>query len=116
VTATGRRCLRLPGDLGDLSATKGAILAFTYSLAQSLSTRGIRVNCVATGPVWTPLIPVTMDVERVESFGDHTPSDGRPSLTKSRRPTCFSPRESYRRITVATYSPQSGVRDAPRLT
>jgi NAD(P)-dependent dehydrogenase (short-subunit alcohol dehydrogenase family) len=65
--------LRGNKTLIDYSATKGAILAFTYSLAQSLSKRGIRVNCVAPGPVWTPLILATMDTERVESFGGHTP-------------------------------------------
>jgi NAD(P)-dependent dehydrogenase (short-subunit alcohol dehydrogenase family) len=65
--------LRGNKTLIDYSATKGAILALTYSLAQSLAERRIRVNCVAPGPVWTPLIPATMDAERVESFGGHTP-------------------------------------------
>jgi NAD(P)-dependent dehydrogenase (short-subunit alcohol dehydrogenase family) len=65
--------LRGNKTLIDYSATKGAVLALTYSLAQSLSERRIRVNCVAPGPVWTPLIPATMDAERVESFGEHTP-------------------------------------------
>jgi NAD(P)-dependent dehydrogenase (short-subunit alcohol dehydrogenase family) len=67
--------LRGNKTLIDYSATKGAVLALTYSLAQSLSDHGIRVNCVAPGPVWTPLIPATMDAERVESFGGHTPFD-----------------------------------------
>ena len=70
--------LRGNKTLIDYSATKGAVLALTYSLAQSLSDRRIRVNCVAPGPVWTPLIPATMDAERVESFGGHTPF-GRPA-------------------------------------
>jgi NAD(P)-dependent dehydrogenase (short-subunit alcohol dehydrogenase family) len=65
--------LRGNKTLIDYSATKGAVLALTYSLAQTLADRRIRVNCVAPGPVWTPLIPATMDAERVESFGDHTP-------------------------------------------
>jgi NAD(P)-dependent dehydrogenase (short-subunit alcohol dehydrogenase family) len=65
--------LRGNKTLIDYSATKGAILALTYSLAQSLADRRIRVNCVAPGPVWTPLIPATMDAEKVESFGGHTP-------------------------------------------
>jgi NAD(P)-dependent dehydrogenase (short-subunit alcohol dehydrogenase family) len=47
--------------------------ALTYSLAQSLAERRIRVNCVAPGPVWTPLIPATMGAEKVESFGGHPP-------------------------------------------
>ena len=62
----------------DYSATKGAVLALTYSLAQALEPRGIRVNCVAPGPVWTPLIPATFPAEKVESFGEQTPM-GRPA-------------------------------------
>jgi NAD(P)-dependent dehydrogenase (short-subunit alcohol dehydrogenase family) len=70
--------LRGNKSLIDYSATKGAVLALTYALAQSLSDRRIRVNCVAPGPVWTPLIPATMDAEKVESFGEHAPF-GRPA-------------------------------------
>jgi len=54
-------------------ATKGAILAFTYSLAQALQDRGIRVNSVAPGPVWTPLIPATFPGEKVGKFGGQVP-------------------------------------------
>ncbi len=57
----------------DYSATKGAVLAFTYSLAQALQDRGIRVNSVAPGPVWTPLIPATFEAEKVSSFGQQVP-------------------------------------------
>jgi NAD(P)-dependent dehydrogenase (short-subunit alcohol dehydrogenase family) len=60
-----------PGLL-DYSATKGAIHTFTRSLAQSLAEKGIRVNCVAPGPVWTPLIPATMDKKHVAEFGKDT--------------------------------------------
>ncbi|HEX6640201.1 MAG TPA: SDR family oxidoreductase, partial [Thermoanaerobaculia bacterium] len=56
----------------DYSATKGAIHTFTRSLAQSLAEQGIRVNCVAPGPVWTPLIPATMDKKHVAKFGKDT--------------------------------------------
>ncbi len=53
----------------DYSATKGAIHSFTKSLALNLGEKGIRVNCVIPGPVWTPNIPGTMPIEEVENFG-----------------------------------------------
>ena len=65
--------LRGNKSLIDYSATKGAILAFTYSLAQALVERRIRVNAVAPGPVWTPLIPSTMGEEKTEGFGQQVP-------------------------------------------
>jgi NAD(P)-dependent dehydrogenase (short-subunit alcohol dehydrogenase family) len=65
--------LRGNKTLIDYAATKGAILALTYSLAQSLQDRGIRVNSVAPGPVWTPLIPATLGEEKVGSFGSQVP-------------------------------------------
>ena len=65
--------LRGNKTLIDYSATKGAVNALTYALAQSLQPRGIRVNAVAPGPVWTPLIPATMEEEKVESFGEQAP-------------------------------------------
>lgn len=57
----------------DYSATNGAIVSFTRALAGQLADRGIRVNAVAPGPVWTPLIPATFPAEKVETFGDHVP-------------------------------------------
>lgn len=60
-------------QLLDYSSTKGAIHAFTKSLAQNLVPRGIRVNCVAPGPVWTPLNPSDRPAEEVASFGEQTP-------------------------------------------
>lgn len=60
-------------SLLDYSATKGAIHAFTKSLAQSLVEAGIRVNCVAPGPVWTPLNPADLPADKVAHFGAHTP-------------------------------------------
>jgi len=65
--------LRGNKSLIDYSATKGAVLALTYSLAQAFVDRGIRVNSVAPGPVWTPLIPATFDEEKVSSFGSQVP-------------------------------------------
>jgi NAD(P)-dependent dehydrogenase (short-subunit alcohol dehydrogenase family) len=63
--------------LVDYSATKGAIVAFTRSLSQALAEKGIRVNGVAPGPIWTPLIPATFSEDKVETFGTNTPL-GRP--------------------------------------
>lgn len=60
-------------ELLDYSATKGAIHAFTKSLAQNLVERGIRVNCVSPGPVWTPLNPSDKKAEDVAEFGADTP-------------------------------------------
>jgi NAD(P)-dependent dehydrogenase (short-subunit alcohol dehydrogenase family) len=57
----------------DYSSTKGAIVAFTRSLSQALVDRKIRVNGVAPGPIWTPLIPSTFPEEKVETFGSNVP-------------------------------------------
>jgi NAD(P)-dependent dehydrogenase (short-subunit alcohol dehydrogenase family) len=59
--------------LAPYAATKAAIANFTASLAQLLGERGIRVNSVAPGPIWTPLIPATMPADEVEEFGSDTP-------------------------------------------
>jgi NAD(P)-dependent dehydrogenase (short-subunit alcohol dehydrogenase family) len=60
-------------QLLDYSATKGAIVSFTRSLAKSLAQQGIRVNGVAPGPIWTPLIPSTFTADQVATFGSTTP-------------------------------------------
>jgi NAD(P)-dependent dehydrogenase (short-subunit alcohol dehydrogenase family) len=60
-------------QLLDYSSTKGAIHAFTKSLAQNVIERGIRVNCVAPGPVWTPLNPADQEAEKVAEFGKDVP-------------------------------------------
>jgi NAD(P)-dependent dehydrogenase (short-subunit alcohol dehydrogenase family) len=72
--------------LVDYAATKGAIHAFTRSLAQAVAERGIRVNCVAPGPVWTPLIPATLEREHVGRFGADT-LWGRPAQPAELAPT-----------------------------
>lgn len=71
--------------LVDYTATKGAIHAFTKSLALYLGKRNIRVNCVVPGPVWTPNIPATMPVEEVENFG-HEVALGRPGQPEELAP------------------------------
>jgi NAD(P)-dependent dehydrogenase (short-subunit alcohol dehydrogenase family) len=60
-------------ELLDYSSTKGAIVGFTRSLSQSLVERKIRVNAVAPGPIWTPLIPSTFPAEEVANFGANVP-------------------------------------------
>jgi NAD(P)-dependent dehydrogenase (short-subunit alcohol dehydrogenase family) len=60
-------------ELLDYAMTKGAIVNFSKGLGQALAERGIRVNTVAPGPIWTPLIPATMPSEKVEKFGSDVP-------------------------------------------
>ncbi|NLT94269.1 MAG: SDR family oxidoreductase, partial [Clostridia bacterium] len=60
-------------DLLDYSATKGAVTAFTRSLSENLADRKIRVNQVAPGPIWTPLIVSTLDKNAIQNFGKDTP-------------------------------------------
>jgi NAD(P)-dependent dehydrogenase (short-subunit alcohol dehydrogenase family) len=57
----------------DYASTKAAILNFTRSLAQELTPKGIRVNAVAPGPIWTPLIPSSFPADKVADFGKDTP-------------------------------------------
>jgi NAD(P)-dependent dehydrogenase (short-subunit alcohol dehydrogenase family) len=67
------------------ASTKGAISNFTAALAQMLADRGIRVNAVAPGPIWTPLIPSTMEAEKAASFGQQSPLS-RPGQPKELAP------------------------------
>jgi NAD(P)-dependent dehydrogenase (short-subunit alcohol dehydrogenase family) len=73
INTTSVTAYRGSPELLDYSSTKGAIVTFTRSLAQSLVGKGIRVNGVAPGPIWTPLIPSTFPAEKVASFGANTP-------------------------------------------
>src|SRR3546814_12188267 len=73
VNSTSVTAYRGSGHLIDYAATKGAIVAFTRSLASNLADKGIRVNGVAPGPIWTPLIPSSFDAEHVGEFGQSAP-------------------------------------------
>ncbi|MGH1392992.1 MAG: SDR family oxidoreductase [Trichormus sp.] len=73
-------------QLLDYSSTKGAIVAFTRSLSQNLVGQGIRVNAVAPGPIWTPLIPSTFPAEQVKNFGKQVPM-GRPGQPEEVAPS-----------------------------
>jgi len=73
VNTTSITAYKGSSKLLDYSSTKGAIVTFTRSLSENLVERGIRVNAVAPGPIWTPLIPSTMPEEEVKTFGSYTP-------------------------------------------
>jgi NAD(P)-dependent dehydrogenase (short-subunit alcohol dehydrogenase family) len=75
INTTSVTAYRGSPQLLDYSATKGAIVAFTRSLSLALHKQKIRVNAVAPGPVWTPLIPATFSADKVASFGDHVPME-----------------------------------------
>ena len=86
VNSTSVTAYKGSAGLLDYASTKGAIVAFTRSLSESLVERGIRVNGVAPGPVWTPLIPASMPPEQVESFGQDVPL-GRPGQPEEIAPS-----------------------------
>jgi NAD(P)-dependent dehydrogenase (short-subunit alcohol dehydrogenase family) len=73
INTTSVTAYRGSPELVDYAATKGAIVAFTRSLAMQLVEKGIRVNGVAPGPIWTPLIPSTFKAEKVQTFGSDVP-------------------------------------------
>ncbi|MEQ6375452.1 SDR family oxidoreductase [Bacillaceae bacterium S4-13-56] len=73
----------------DYSSTKGAVTSFTRSLSQNLANQGIRVNGVAPGPIWTPLIPSTFDEQQVAQFGTTTP------LKRAGQPSELAPAYVY---------------------
>ncbi len=73
INSTSVTAYRGSPELIDYASTKGAIVSFTRSLAKSLVEQGIRVNAVAPGPVWTPLIPASLNQKKVETFGSDKP-------------------------------------------
>lgn len=77
INTTSVTAYRGSEHLIDYASTKGAIVSFTRSLSKSLAKKGIRVNAVAPGPIWTPLIPATFKGEQLENFGKDVPM-GRP--------------------------------------
>ena len=77
VNTTSITAYRGSPSLMDYASTKGAIVAFTRSLSESLAKKGIRVNAVAPGPIWTPLIPASFPADKVARFGADQPL-GRP--------------------------------------
>lgn len=77
INTTSVTAYRGSGHLIDYASTKGAIVAFTRSLSGLLAEKEIRVNAVAPGPIWTPLIPATFDEKNVKDFGKNVPL-GRP--------------------------------------
>ncbi|HEY0732842.1 MAG TPA: SDR family oxidoreductase, partial [Chitinophagaceae bacterium] len=75
INTTSVTAYRGSGGLIDYSATKGAIVTFTRSLAANLVKKGIRVNAVAPGPVWTPLIVSSFTKKKVAEFGSDAPME-----------------------------------------
>lgn len=73
INTTSVTAYRGSPELIDYSSAKGAIVSFTRSLSASLTDKGIRVNAVAPGPVWTPLIPSTFEAKKVSTFGTDVP-------------------------------------------
>lgn len=108
VNTTSVTAYRGSPELLDYSATKGAIVAFTRSLAKKLADRGIRVNGVAPGPIWTPLIPSTFPAEKVEKFGADTPMK-RPGQPNEVAPSfLFLASEDASYITGSVLHPNGG--------
>jgi NAD(P)-dependent dehydrogenase (short-subunit alcohol dehydrogenase family) len=73
INTTSVTAYRGSGHLMDYASTKGAIVAFTRSLASNLAQQKIRVNAVAPGPIWTPLIAASFEPEKVAKFGENVP-------------------------------------------
>lgn len=108
INTTSVNAYRPSPGLPAYATTKGAIQNFTAMLGQLWAEKGIRVNCVAPGPVWTPLIPSTMPKERVENFGADTPLKraGQPVELAPAYVLLASPESSY--MTASTIQVTGG--------
>jgi NAD(P)-dependent dehydrogenase (short-subunit alcohol dehydrogenase family) len=108
VNVTSVTAFRGSKELVDYASTKGAILAFTRALSSQLADRGIRVNAVAPGPIWTPLIPSTFPPEKVASFGSNVPL-GRPGQPNEVAPAIlFLASDDASYMTGQTLHPNGG--------
>jgi NAD(P)-dependent dehydrogenase (short-subunit alcohol dehydrogenase family) len=109
INTTSVTAYRGSPNLIDYAATKGAIVAFTRSLAHSLVEKGIRVNGVAPGPIWTPLIPASFPARRVTRFGSDVPM-GRAGEPEEVAPASSSWPRTTRLTSPARCSTPTGVR------
>lgn len=108
INTTSITAFRGQEELVDYASTKGAILAFTRALSAMLAPRGIRVNAIAPGPIWTPLIPASFDPEKVATFGKDTPM-GRPGQPAEVAPCAlFLACEDASYMTGQTLHPNGG--------
>ena len=108
VNSTSVTAFRGSKHLVDYASTKGAILAFTRSLAQQLVDKGIRVNAVAPGPIWTPLIPASFSGKELKEFGKKTPM-GRPGQPDEVAPSyVFLASDDASYMTGQTLHPNGG--------
>ncbi|HEY0056998.1 MAG TPA: SDR family oxidoreductase [Pedobacter sp.] len=108
INTTSVTAYRGSSNLLDYASTKGAIVAFTRSLSQNLAEKGIRVNGVAPGPIWTPLIPSTFPEDKVAKFGSEVPL-GRPGQPEEVAPSyVFLASEDSSYITGQVLHPNGG--------
>lgn len=108
INTTSITAFRGKATLLDYSSTKGAILAYTRSLAENLVDEGIRVNAVAPGPIWTPLIPASFPEDYVDDFGKSTPM-GRPGQPEEVGPSyVFLASQDASYMTGQTLHPNGG--------